>query len=265
MTAYKRNSSSFHTSNPSYDSRLLNEYGSRFSFDTNSDMELIRDIDRNYSKYLPLRLAIYGSNLEVRGHRVDPTELTSYINEQFMRLTLEYDPSSPIDYPGYMKLMLPLRVRHSFVKPYLVQQGTEESTDSLEMFVKSGTYGSSNNEINSLEIIEYAISELDLTKLDKQILEEVIYEKTPREIAKDLSSPDHSEDEIKDAVKQLRKQLGEIYQKYQRLSSSSVSVPSVASVSHEHGWHEYTKEELSERNKETGKAIKWTPHGLKYL
>lgn len=53
-------------------------------------------------------------------------DLRSYIEEQFLRLVLEYDPSGSVDFPGYVSAKLPKRVSGSYVHAHYRNIGREQ-------------------------------------------------------------------------------------------------------------------------------------------
>ena len=78
-------------------------------------VDMARDLDRLYEQYRPLRLSLITQFAPDCVDSATKEELPSYIDEQFIRLTLEYDVSSPVDYPGYIKILLTLRTKYSFI------------------------------------------------------------------------------------------------------------------------------------------------------
>lgn len=104
-------------------------------------MKYPRDLSTMYKQYKHLREHIgkeeyerfiyhYANHTVVDKAKID--DLDSYINYEFIKLVQEYDPTSPVDFPGYIKSKLTLRTKHSYLKSYFKQMYRESLTSTGE-------------------------------------------------------------------------------------------------------------------------------------
>lgn len=91
-----------------------------------------RDTEKLYRQYINLINGIfkdqkkkfsYGSDFNNSKMLIDDddpraADLRSYIDEQFVKLVQEYHIHSVVDFPGYIKNMLGLRTKHTYIKGY---------------------------------------------------------------------------------------------------------------------------------------------------
>lgn len=75
-----------------------------------------RDADRLFLEYTNLRKKIYNTQKYKFPDEATRKELESYIDEQFVKLVKEYEINSPVDFPGYIKTKLNLRVSQVFIR-----------------------------------------------------------------------------------------------------------------------------------------------------
>lgn len=71
-----------------------------------------RNIHKQVEQYQGLIQGIYFKNIGYFPSAVDKAEFKSYIEEQFIRLVIEFGLSSEMDFPGYAKIKLTRRVQH---------------------------------------------------------------------------------------------------------------------------------------------------------
>lgn len=90
--------------------------GNRYIFDEGESGVFGRDVDRLFVEYTNLRKSIYNRQKHKFSDQATREELESYIDEQFVRLVKEYDINNPVDFPGYIKTKLNLRVSQVFIK-----------------------------------------------------------------------------------------------------------------------------------------------------
>lgn len=110
--------------------------------------DLPRDINRLFKKYTRLRYSLYGkykngfsfipsksaiNSYASKNHAeiefpdiYRQQELKEYIDEQTIRLILEYDPNGAVDFPGYVYSKLSKRVRGSYMESYKRDIGREQ-------------------------------------------------------------------------------------------------------------------------------------------
>ena len=102
-------------------------------------MKYPRDLSTMYKQYRHLREHIgkkeyerfiyhYANHTVVDKAKID--DLDSYINYEFIKLVQEYDPTSPVDFPGYIKSKLTLRTKHSYLKSYFKHMYRESLTST---------------------------------------------------------------------------------------------------------------------------------------
>lgn len=147
----------------SYDTPRMKAIGSRYTSST-SDTEFVRDVDALYSQYKPLRLRVY-KELASRLHNpADKEELTGFINEHFVRLVKEYDPSTEVDFPGYISIMLPMRARYSFMgslKRVYTREGTSEADDEVLSYLEALSDEAPSDDIEDLLMYAYKAVHVD--------------------------------------------------------------------------------------------------------
>lgn len=143
-------------------------------------MQYPRDLSTMYKQYKHLREHIgkeeygrfihhYANYTVVDKAKID--DLDSYINYEFIKLVQEYDPTSPVDFPGYIKSKLTLRTKHSYLKSYFKHM-YRESLTSTGVFSKE--YENLPTPENLTELPPKLYSKLtdnSLSDLDKLIIE----------------------------------------------------------------------------------------------
>lgn len=143
-------------------------------------MKYPRDLSTMYKQYKHLREHIgkeeyerfiyhYGNHTVVDKDKID--DLNSYINYEFIKLVQEYDPSSPVDFPGYIKSKLTLRTKHSYLKSYFKHMYRESLTSTGEF---SKEYENLSVPESSTELPPELYSKLtdnSLSALDRLIIE----------------------------------------------------------------------------------------------
>lgn len=152
--------------------------GTSFSVNPNETTGVfLRDTDKLMVQYRNLRLSMYNQYKEYLPDQTTREEMRSYIDEQFIRLVKEYDIHGPVDFPGYIKIKLNYRVRHSYI------QG--EYRDRERIFVTRNEFDVSNlidrdprydTELDYYEVLEYALSDLVLSELEREVLYQILQE-----------------------------------------------------------------------------------------
>lgn len=166
----------------SYNNRRIKASGSRYT-PSGSSTEYSRDVDRLYLLYKPLRLAVYKDVASWLGNDVDKEDLTSFINEHFVRLVKEYDPTTNVDFPGYIKKMLTLRAKHSFTSTLRRLNDKEDSVGSQDEMLDYIGIDSNDKAPDEERISEYfskfyiyVTNKLDLDEMDKSLLRLILTE-----------------------------------------------------------------------------------------
>ena len=150
--------------------------GNRYVTDTDGlNVTFQRDLDKLYRQYANLRHAIYQQHAWRFDNYVKKEELREYIDEQFIILTKEYDVGSSVDFPGYIKTKLSLRVRESYVKNRVKKEHNEflgSNDDSIEMLAEA-----TDDSLEDAELFGYVIKEGEFTDLQKLILSYLVSNK----------------------------------------------------------------------------------------
>lgn len=131
-----------------------------------------RDVDRLFLEYTNLRKKIYNTQKYRFPDEATRRELESYIDEQFVKLVKEYDINSPVDFPGYIKTKLNLRVKQVFVKGRYRDQEREQLTSNdwdIENLLADEQMQAYHKEKNN-EMLAHLLSEASLTTVQKSIL-----------------------------------------------------------------------------------------------
>ena len=166
--------------------------GNRYIIDTDGiPHEFERDIDKLLYKYSNLRWSLYHRYSGALSNEAEREELKEYIDEQFIKLVKEYNIHSKVDFPGYIKAKLTLRVRNSFVKKtnrYKSHELISKQEDTVESLAESFS-----TDFEDSDVINYVFDGIEFTELQSILLKELLTNKEQQEdsaiisqIAKDL-------------------------------------------------------------------------------
>lgn len=136
--------------------------------------ELERDIDTLLYKYQNLRWSLYHRYAGVLSNDAERQELQEYIDEQFIKLVKEYNIRSGVDFPGYIKSKLTLRVRNSYVKKNKKYKRTEllgNKDNTVEMLSEELVSG-----VNESDVISYVFEGVEFNDIQKLLLHHLIKE-----------------------------------------------------------------------------------------
>lgn len=199
----------------SYNSELMKLHGSRYAVQ-NSDTPFARDVDVLFAQYKPLRLRVYGQLNHNMAKAVDQEDLTSFINEHFVRLVKEYDPSSGVDLPGYISIMLPMRSKHSFldsVKKQAEKEGTTEGDDEVLSFLENSTQ--ETIEDDPQPFLGYLHQMVTMNEMEDEILGLLLAYERPYDIEQSLKAEYNiTSKEAKHAIQEVRDVVGFVYDRY---------------------------------------------------
>lgn len=164
----------------------LNDKNSRVVSD--KDLLSSRDVDTLYERYQPLRLALYRDYHNYLPTKASKEDLVSFINEQFVRLCYEFDVAGDMDFAGYIKTMLTLRVKHSFVDKEYRTRTKEPVGVEDDIRLQASETGVADEEFEKLhtEFVDMLMSSADLTELDKEIIQLLIDVKSVRAVESTL-------------------------------------------------------------------------------
>lgn len=130
--------------------------------------DLERDVDTLLEKYKNLRWALYHRYARALSNGAERQELQEYIDEQFIKLVKEYNIRSGVDFPGYIKSKLTLRVRNSYVKKNKKYKKTEllgNKDNTVEMLSEQLVSG-----VNESDVISYVFEGVDFNDTQKLLL-----------------------------------------------------------------------------------------------
>lgn len=160
----------------------------------NDTKMLARDVESLLLLYAPLRHSMYRQFQGFLPSHASKQDLSSFIDEQFVRLCYEFDVSGNVDFAGYIKIMLKLRVQYSFVgKEYKVRQKealgrSEDLRVSMQaMDAEYNVDGFSTPDVGldildvemselQMEFMDFLTSSVTLDELDRDIIEAIFNE-----------------------------------------------------------------------------------------
>jgi len=158
--------------NLSHDTRRAREVPSRYT-PANSEYEFTRDVDRQWLQFEPLRKSIYRKLAASVPSTADKEDLINFIDEQFVKLVKEYDPTSGVDFPGYISKMLLIRAKGLYVRP--VNRGHEREAQTTDEEILSQIDDTvpvmketAHEDIT--EILTYLGSRINLTPIDLKVV-----------------------------------------------------------------------------------------------
>lgn len=102
------------------------------------EYQAVRDVGELFRQYAPLRQALLREYRPYLTNEHTKEELESFIKEHFIRLCYEYDTAGEVDFAGYIKIMLGMRIKYSFVgKEYkdtkrMTLGGTQDVSETCE-------------------------------------------------------------------------------------------------------------------------------------
>lgn len=145
--------------------------GNRFVTEVHGTGVFPRDVDRLFQQYANLRHKVYNTHKDSFNSEATRKELRSYIDEQFVKLTKEYDINGEVDFPGYIKKALNLRVRHSFIKGRFRDNARERlgsEENEIEGLLSNDIQ--SAREIEDSELIDSLLTGANFSSLEIDIL-----------------------------------------------------------------------------------------------
>lgn len=158
-------------SNLSHNTRRAREVPSRYTPE-NSEYEFTRDVDRLWVQFEPLRKSVYRKLAPSVPSIADREDLISFINEQFVKLVKEYDPTSGVDFPGYISKMLLVRSKGLYVRPVNREHEREAQTTDEEILTQIDTvYEPEEEDLESVSnILEHVAGKMHLTDTDNKVI-----------------------------------------------------------------------------------------------
>lgn len=187
--------------------QILN--GNRYLVNTNEATGVfLRDVDKLMHQYRNLRMSIYNQFKDYMPDPVSQSELRSYIDEQFIRLVKEYDINGPVDFPGYIKTKLTYRVKHSYIKgEYRDRQRVFVPKNDFDVSNLIEKHPSNDAELDYYEALEFALSNVTLSDIEKEVLFYILQEMTNSQIEKKVKK-NHPRERLSSAT--IRKTIEEM-------------------------------------------------------
>lgn len=187
--------------------QILN--GNRYLVNTNEATGVfLRDVDKLMHQYRNLRMSIYNQFKDYMPDPVSQSELRSYIDEQFIRLVKEYDINGPVDFPGYIKTKLTYRVKHSYIKgEYRDRQRVFVPKNEFDVSNLIEKHPSNDAELDYYEALEFALSNVTLSDVEKEVLFYILQEMTNSQIEKKIKK-NHPRERLSSAT--IRKTIEEM-------------------------------------------------------
>lgn len=145
--------------------------GNRYVREQEGTGVFVRDVDRLYVQYTNLRHKVYNSYKDNFSDEATQQELKSYIDEQFVKLTKEYEINGDIDFPGYIKRMLNQRVRGTFLKNKFRDNNRERlGKEENEVELLMGYSSEIDPDVAFRELVEEVFSDVHLSDIERAIL-----------------------------------------------------------------------------------------------
>lgn len=145
--------------------------GNRYVREQEGTGVFVRDVDRLYVQYTNLRHKVYNSYKDNFSDEATQQELKSYIDEQFVKLTKEYEINGDIDFPGYIKRMLDQRVRGTFLKNKFRDNNRERlGKEENEVELLMGYSSEIDPDVAFRELVEEVFSDVHLSDIERAIL-----------------------------------------------------------------------------------------------
>lgn len=145
--------------------------GNRYVREQEGTGVFVRDVDRLYVQYTNLRHKVYNSYKDHFSDEATQQELKSYIDEQFVKLTKEYEINGDIDFPGYIKRMLNQRVRGTFLKNKFRDNNRERlGKEENEVELLMGYSSEIDPDVAFRELVEEVFSDVHLSDIERAIL-----------------------------------------------------------------------------------------------
>lgn len=188
--------------------QILN--GNRFMVNTGEETGVfLRDVDKLFHQYRNLRVSVFNSYKGYLPDRASQEELMSYIDEQFVKLIKEYSINSEVDLPGYLKIKLENRVKHSFVR--------SEYRNRQRIFLPRNDFDVTNlmernpladEQLDYYETLQYVLQDVKMTHMERDMLFFMLQELNDTEIEKRIREKytrEHlSSSYIRDTLKEVQ-------------------------------------------------------------
>lgn len=164
--------------------------GTRYVFDEDRERVFPRDVDRLFLEYTNLRMQLYNTYKRYFQNEETQDELMSYINEQFVKLTKEYDIHGPVDFPGYIKKKLTMRVQRVFVKNQFRDRSRETLTkeEGIIETILEGESEVDGTSVEDYDFLKFVFTGFRLDDVEKYIVDQWLSDEpvTNHQIVKDV-------------------------------------------------------------------------------
>lgn len=160
------------------ESKLIRN-GNRYVTEPHGTGVFPRDADRLFMQYENLRMSLYGKYSHRFKEQASKEELMSYINEQFIKLVKEYEVNGGVDFPGYVKIKLDMRVRNVFLYNYIRDKTRErlsKEPGEIEEFLSEDHFVSTDSDF--IDLKQSLFNHVSLDSVEEAIVRMWL---TPRE------------------------------------------------------------------------------------
>lgn len=171
--------------------------GNRYVVDDSGRGSFPRDYDRLFLEYTNLRKRIYAEHRSAFSDTHMQNELSSYIDEQFIKLVKEYEVNSPVDFPGYIKKKLGLRVSESFMKSKFKDMNREKVMKedyTLDQLLEDQEDVSVGN-MDDIDLMSYVFSDTSqFTAIEMTIIKLLLSTKYTEKQVISMAAKEHKRD-----------------------------------------------------------------------
>lgn len=154
--------------------------GNRYIMDDSGSGVFARDYDRLLLEYTNLRRKLYNQHKDAFNDSYMQDELKSYIDEQFVKLVKEYEINAPVDFPGYIKKKLGLRVSKSFMKSKFRDMAREQiprEEETIDILLDNEPY-IPEDLVGAEELFNYIFQDREqFTNIELDIIQLMLSEK----------------------------------------------------------------------------------------
>lgn len=166
----------------SSDKNVYNSIGDLYVEDTNHSLTFQKDEEKLLAQYSNLINSLGRKYASFCKTAQDREDLFSYIKECFITLVREYSMTNTYDFAGYIKRMLPMRVRGSYINKMRRHDKRESTLKGLDSSVESvidakSMISNDTSEVtirkrpNKDEYTAYIVTHRTLPEIDDTIME----------------------------------------------------------------------------------------------
>lgn len=199
--------------------------GNKYIKDDAGEGVFSRDPDRLYREYANLRYSIYDSWKRNFNSEAGREELMSHIDEQFIRLVREYDITSEVDFPGYIKAKLNRRVIGYLQRRIKPVSDGEVPHEFIEELRESEGHNAPMDTLAGIDLAEFIFSRIRMNDIEQRIMEIWLSSdyRTLASIGEELSRDfGISMTKTRSTIKILRLKISEVLKLYNSEDKSAI-------------------------------------------